>query len=442
MAATGTSSASIFRRDGVQVGRRDRATKPGAGFWSFALRNLLTRPARTGLAMIGLSIPVLGVLGLFSLSSGIRNLLVDTLAQIQGIIVLRENAPTDLLSDLPATMANSLRQVPGVRVVAPQVWKIAPSIEGRSLIARSAADLLTRPGNEPLKGLLNMVQIAGQDIAEHARLRSDVYRNRLLPPDQGGGRFLDESDRGRPNIVISTTIAREYPGASGQPRQVGDPLRIGSQTFTIVGIYSTGSMLLDHAIVMDLGTARQLMNLKNETVSCFLVEPASLALTDEVAGAIERAIPGVDARTMSEFQLGAGRMLTELDLLLLLILSLAVLVGSIGILNTMLMSTSERLAEFGIMRSNGWSRGDVLRLLLAESVCLGLLAGLAGCLLALAAVRAINPFLDGGLRLVITPGTLLLGMLLALALGTLGGIYPAWRASRLAPMEIIRRGSR
>ena len=87
---------------------------------------------------------------------------------------------------------------------------------------------------------------------------------------------------------------------------------------------------------------------------------------------------------MSEFQLGVGQMLGKLDLLLLLILSLALLVGSIGILNTMLMSTSERLAEFGIMRMSGWSRGDVLRLLLAESVFLGLLAGLAGCLLALA----------------------------------------------------------
>jgi putative ABC transport system permease protein len=184
------------------------------------------------------------------------------------------------------------------------------------------------------------------------------------------------------------------------------------------------------------------LNLNDQTVSCFLVEPVHLAETDQVAMAIERSIPGVDARTMSEFQLGVGRMLAKLDRLLLLILSLALLVGSIGILNTMLMSTSERLAEFGIMRSNGWSRGDVLRLVLAESVCLGLLAGLFGCLLALAGVSLINPLLDGGMKLALSPGVLLLGMALALALGTLGGIYPAWLASRLAPMETIRLGSR
>ena len=284
-----------------------------------------------------------------------------------------------------------------------------------------------------------MVQIAGQDIAEHARLRSDVYRNRLLPPDQGGGRFLDESDRGRPNIVISMTIAREYSGASGQPRKVGDPLRIGSQTFTIIGIYSTGSTLLDHTIVMDLATVRQLLNLKDDTVSCFLVEPANLALTDEVAAAIDAPSPACTP-TRSEIQLGVGRLLSELDLLLLLILSLALLVGSIGILNTMLMSTSERLAEFGIMRSNGWSQGDVLRLLLAESVFLGLLAGLVGCLLALVGVSLINPLLDGGLRLDHLTRNASSRPAARAGGRRLGGIYPAWHASRLSPMEIIRLG--
>ena len=145
---------------------------------------------------------------------------------------------------------------------------------------------------------------------------------------------------------------------------------------------------------------------------------------------------------MSEFQLGVGRMLGKLDLLLLLVISLALIVGSVGILNTMLMSTTERFAEFGIMRTNGWSRSDVLRLVLAESICLGLLAGLLGCLLAQAAVIVVNPFLDGGIQLIMTGRLLLLGLALALVLGSLGGLYPAWRVSRLAPMDVIRVGSR
>jgi putative ABC transport system permease protein len=414
---------------------------PRADLWVFAFKNLMSRPARTFLALVGLSIPVLGVLGLLSLSAGIRSLLEDTLAQIEGILVLRQNAPTDLFSELPASLAVSLRQVPGVRVVAPQVWKFAPAIEGRPSIGRAARDLFA-PSREPLRALLSLIQIEGQDLDEHLRLRSGVYRARMIPAVRGGGRFLDVADQGRPHIVISTRIAREFPDEQGEPRKVGGGLRIGSQSFTIVGLYETGSMLLDGTIVMDIGSARGLLNLKEETVSCFWVEPADPAHTAEVAAAIERSIPGVDARTMSDFQVAVGRLLRDLDALLLLIVCLALVVGSVGILNTMLMSTFERLSEFGILRSCGWSRRELLALVLAESVLLGLLAGILGCLLAAAGIATVNPFLEGGIRLLLGPGTLLLGLGLALALGALGGLYPAWRASRLSPMEVIRMGSR
>jgi len=57
-------------------------------------------------------------------------------------------------------------------------------------------------------------------------------------------------------------------------------------------------------------------------------------------------------------------------------------------------------------------------------------------------VMIVNPFLEGGIKLVMTPAFLCLGLFLAATLGTLGGLYPAWRVSRLAPMEIIRTGSR
>ena len=413
-----------------------------AGLWVLAFRNLMTRPTRTILAIAGLSIPVLGILGLFSLSNGIRELLGNTLAQVQGILVLRENVPMDLFSELPSAMAERLRAVPGVRVVAPQIWKLAPDIEGRSLFSRGASSLLGSTRQPPLQSLLDLVEIEGQDLGEHARLLRDVYRSKLLPADRGGGRYLNESDQGQPHIVISTRTARDYPDSPGHPRGVGSQLRIGGRPYTIVGLYDTGSLLLDNTIVMDIATARRLLKLKDQTVSCFFVEPMDSAGTDVVAEAIEHAIPGVDARTMAEFQVEVGQMLGNLDLLLLLVISLALVVGSVGILNTMLMSTCERLSEFGILLTNGWSRGDVLRMVLLESVCLGLLAGAVGCLLALVATTAVNPFLDGGIQLIMTGRLLLLSLGLSLVLGSLGGLYPAWHASRLAPMEIIRLGSR
>jgi putative ABC transport system permease protein len=389
-----------------------------------------------------LVIPVVGVLGLFAVSGGIRDLVTSALAQVRGILVLRENAPTDLLSDLPASLGERLRGVPGVRVVAPQLWKMAPPIEGRYPFDLSAASRAGHERRPVLESLLNLVQVEGQDIAAHRPLRHEVYRANMLPSARGGGRFLDASDRGQPHALISTTLAREYPHPDGRPRRVGDVLRVGTQPFLIVGLYRTGSPVFDRTLVMDIATARELLGVADGTVSCFLVELDDPDRMEEVAGSIERAIPHVDARTTREFANRARGLLGRLDRLLLLLLTLALSVGAIGILNTMLMSTTERVSEFGVLRANGWSTLDVARLVLVESGLIGLAAGAIGCTLALAAVPIIDRLLQGKLPLALSAGHLATGLVLAASLGLLGGLAPAWHASRLRPIDAIRRGSR
>jgi len=105
------------------------------------------------------------------------------------------------------------------------------------------------------------------------------------------------------------------------------------------------------------------------------------------------------------------------------------------------MSTSERFLEFGVMRANGWARREVLALVTLESAHLGLLSGLLGGTMAVASALVANQFLGGGLSLAVTPRLLGLGLGLALVMGCLGGLYPAWRASRLKPMGAIRQGT-
>ena len=112
--------------------------------------------------------------------------------------------------------------------------------------------------------------IAGQEIVAHQNLRSAVFPRALR--EHGEGRFLQPGDEGQPNIVISRKIAREHPDAQGQPRKVGDTLNIGGKPFTIVGIYETGSMLLDVVIIMDIETARSVLNRPAGSLSCIYVE--------------------------------------------------------------------------------------------------------------------------------------------------------------------------
>ncbi len=398
----------------------------------FAWRNLLTRPVRTILALIGLSIPILGVMGLFSVSGGLRNMVGDTLSRVEGVMVIRENSPSPVFSQLPSNMGASLRKVPGVRVVAPEVWGVSPSVEGKNMIgglmAKGAQSLFDQP------------VIQGQDIEAHRDLHSAVYPRALK--EKGEGRFLDASDVGKPNIVISKKVAKDYPRPDGKPRQVGDTLQIGGKPFTVIGLYETGSMLLDVVIVMDIASARGVLKMPAEAVSSYYVETTDPARNDAISAVIEKTEQGVDARSMGEFMANFGALMGQVDKFLLMTVSLALLVGIVGIINTMLMSTSERYVEFGVLRTNGWSQGNVLTLVTLESAYLGLLSGLVGCALAVLMVALANQFATGGIKLTMPPWLFALGIGLSVITGTLGGLYPAWRAARLVPMDAIRFGSR
>jgi putative ABC transport system permease protein len=397
----------------------------------FAWRNLMTRPLRTVLALIGLSVPILGVMGLFSLSTGLRNMVGDTLSQVEGVMVVRENSPSPVFSTLKADLAEKIGKVPGVRVVAPEVWGVAPNIEGSGLVQ----NLLSKG----YKSIFDQPVIQGQDIEAHRHLKSAVYPRALK--QHGEGRFLGASDRGKPNIVISRKIAKDYPNAQGRPRKLGDTLQIKGKPFTIVGLYETGSMLLDVVIVMDIDTAREVLEISKDTVSSIYTETTDPARNDRISLAIEKTVGGVDARSMDEFMANFGSMMGQVDKFLMMTVSLALLVGIVGIINTMLMSTTERFIEFGVLRTNGWSQGNILTLVTLESAFLGVLSGIVGCVLVLVATSVANQFISGGVRLTVSPSLLALGISLSVVTGTLGGLYPAWRAARLVPMDAIRVGS-
>jgi putative ABC transport system permease protein len=405
--------------------------------WAFAWQNLITRPSRTALAAIGLTIPVLAFLGLFSISQGIRDLMGSTLGKMQGLMVLRENSPSPVFSDLPADMAKSLRAIPGVRVVAPEVWKIAPPIDGKGGLGAAALGLLMRPREQGLKSLADTIMIEGQDLPEHLKLQSALFVMSLLPKERGGGRFLGLGDIGRKNVVISTKIAREFANADGTPKAVGQALRIGREEFTIVGLYETGSLVTDMTIVMEIGVARKLLGVADEAVSTFDVEPVRITETEALAGRIEVALPGVHAQRISQFSLTVGAIMGKLDLFLLLAVGLALLVGGVGIANTMLMSTTERYVEFGVMRTNGWTRRNILVLVSAESALLGLLSGVGGCLLSVAGVWGLNRVLTG-FALDLRPWLIAASLAGAVAIALVSGLYPAWRASTMTPMDAIR----
>ncbi len=117
---------------------------------------------------------------------------------------------------------------------------------------------------------------------------------------------------------------------------------------------------------------------------------------------------------MKEAQANFSSLMGQVNTFLLMTVSLALIVGIVGIINTMLMSTTERFTEFGVLRTNGWSQGNILALVTIESAYLGLLSGLVGCAMAWTGMMVANQFITGGMHLGLTPS------LMAIGIGTVG----------------------
>jgi putative ABC transport system permease protein len=119
---------------------------------------------------------------------------------------------------------------------------------------------------------------------------------------------------------------------------------------------------------------------------------------------------------------------------------LAVFIGGVGMLNTMLMSVLERTREIGVLRALGWRRRYVLGMILRESLLLGVVGGVGGIVLGfgLGKLLALAPGWFGAMAPVYTPRLFVQAIALALLAGAMGGLYPAWRATRMRPVEALR----
>ena len=120
--------------------------------------------------------------------------------------------------------------------------------------------------------------------------------------------------------------------------------------------------------------------------------------------------------------------------------SIALLIGIVGIANTMAMSVFERTREIGVLRALGWKGRHVILLILTEAGVLGLAGGLLGILVGLGAlwILSVMPQTASVVSTSVSPGHLFESLLIAIGSGLLAGAYPAWRGARLSPVEALR----
>lgn len=432
----------------------------------FAFANLLSRPLRSVLSTLGLTVAIAGMVGLFSIAEGIDQAVLQAFQQIPGLLVQQRGAPVPIFSTLPAKWEEEIIGFPGVGVVNPELLTRINLLEGKPVIS-------------PPRFLL------GLELNSRLQLVRDVYRENIVV-----GRYLQLDDAGTLNCVISQSIAEEH------KKQVGETINITGVDCPIVGVYHSGSMMIDVSILMDLGSVRRTTRSSSDTVSCFYVEADGSIPKRDLKAQLEAlfanremepwqpdggrggnpignffrdldrqirqepnaATPpvakdesapkdtdakqesSIEVRTAEDWAERFDEFTEDLNLFLTVMTTIGVLIAVLSIVNTMLMSVTERTIDFGILRANGWRTKDIVLLITYESALIGLVGGILGAFFGWLATLFINWNWPDRMELFASPKLLMFSVLFSIFMGVLGGVYPAWLASRLSPMEAIRRG--
>jgi putative ABC transport system permease protein len=230
-------------------------------------------------------------------------------------------------------------------------------------------------------------------------------------------------------------------------KKVGDWLDIQGARFRVVGIYHGASALEADAVVMPLNRLQQLSSMQGEVSTVDLrLRPAPRGESEErylkqAQSQIEAALPGVRAVPAAE-RASDNQFVKLAEASAWGTSSLALLIGIVGIANTMVMAVYERTREIGTLRALGWRREQILALIELEAATLGLGGGFLGLVLGWGALRLLATLpktaslVSGSLGWPVVAEALGIAVLA----GLIAGALPAWRAGRLSPVNALRHG--
>ncbi|HEU0303414.1 MAG TPA: ABC transporter permease [Gaiellaceae bacterium] len=362
----------------------------------FVWRNLWRRPARTTLTAAGVAIGVGLIVALLSIAAGVRKTAGDLIHIGRADFGVFQESASDLTrSLLPETLGEKIEGVEGVDDVAGIFLRVG-EVEGR----KSTLVFGYAPDEFPARRL---VVVAGRRPQGNEALVGDA-----------GARTLE--------------------------LEPGDMMDVEGRRFRVSGLYHSGNRFVDSGVVLPLAAVQRIAGRPGE-VTTFGVIVSLGRPPEDVAELVERRIPGavavtepgavVKVDTSSRLIIDAGWIFSVM----------ALIVGGIGVMNTMAMSVIERIQEIGLMRAVGWRKRRIALLILSEATGIGLIALALGLSLGYLAAELFTS--QGNISRLAEPdftaGVFAWGLAFALGVALIGALYPAWRAVSLRPIEALRR---
>lgn len=374
------------------------------------IKNPFRNRTRATLAIIGIAIGIATIVALGMVTGGLQSSTQSTLKAGSAEITVTKIGSGNFGSSggvLDESLVTDLKNTNGVKDTAG--------------ILRVNSNVSTSSGGSGF-GSMSGFLVNGIDSSKLALVGIDSVNGTI---------FTNGSSN---EIIIGKTVAQNL------NKTVGSTIDIYGTEFEVTGIFESGNFIYDTGAFTSLST---LQNLTNNTgkVSYIQVKVNDNANASQVSKTIQDERPNdLSATTAVDQANRINQSLGMIDTASWAISLLAIVIGGVGVINTMIMSVFERTREIGVLKAVGWKDRRILGMILGESIILTLVAAVVGIILGIVAVEIIFKLFitSQSFEAVLTMDTLLKAFGVALLVGIVGGLYPAYRASRLAPTEALR----
>ena len=392
-----------------------------------AISSISSSKLRSALTTLGIVIGVAAVIANVSLGASFNQYFTEEIGSVGNNFIIVEGKITNLFHDKEMEI---VKNTPGIVGVSPLSQEVAQvkyisttrqiTVQGVSADYENVANILMESGTF-IDDKDKYMAVLGHDVA------------------------YDKFDR---KISNKNTIELTFTRPDGE---------IVTKQFKVKGIVDSPETSLvqsgiepDERIFIPIATMNEIMG--RDYYWGFFAASVSMESIDDVTDELDkrlarnlgvpfRDLDNEDAKPYSlvnqaEILEQVGQLSDSLSLLLTAVAVISLIVGSIGIMNIMLVTVTERTGEIGLMKSIGYKNREILSLFIVESVVVGLFGGILGIGFGMAGAYIVESAM--GLPQVFPMDMILIGMLVSLLVGLLAGIYPANKAAKMNPVDALR----
>lgn len=378
--------------------------------FTYICRQFIVKKGRTVLCLLGVAVSVAMIVSILSIARGMRNSLNTYMKDSGASLVVFDRSAADLaFSKVSVETIAQVEKVPGVQEISRANFTI---IMGPKLGKKST-----------LSSGLGVIPIFGRLFNERMIQK---YKDKLTD-----GRLPTR----RSELLLGVLLAGKLNLKVGDKFPLFRQELLGIQEYEVTGIFETALSWENLGAVAHAEVIQQ----KTGPDYALLFVYTAPEDTARARKSIEEKFPQLIALPASEFTDRFNQQLAYIDEFIFILSVIAGIVGFLGVLNTMMMSVSERTREIGTLRALGWSSRRVMGVVVLEGFIVSIAGGVIGMALGWVGTELLIALFSGGLLIAAyQPGVFLSGFLLAFIVGAVGSVYPALRASSLKPAEALR----